>query len=108
MREREREELSPGILSNPGDCNYHSGGISFAVGTLILQDKSNQQQSILLCESVSQMWVNDEIYGDGRLFRSGGGCVWVSVAMSEPGPSFVSVLDGTLSSVSLVSSFSLC
>lgn len=48
--ERKREELSSGILSNPGDSNYHSGGISFAVGTLILQHESNQQQSILLCE----------------------------------------------------------
>lgn len=54
------------------------------------------------------MWVSHEIYGGVRLFRSGRGCVWVSVAMSETGPSFVSVLDGTLSSVLLVSSFSPC
>lgn len=39
----EGEEGSPGILSNPGDCNPHSGGISFAVG----EDKPNQQQSAL-------------------------------------------------------------
>lgn len=55
----EREEVSAGILSNPGDCDYHSGGVSFAVGTLILQDKSNQQQSILLYEcfpDVGEWW----------------------------------------------------
>lgn len=52
------------------------------------------------------MWLNDEIYGETS--RSGRGLVWVSVAMSEPGPSFVIVLDGTLSLVLLVSSFSPC
>lgn len=30
-------------LVQPGDCNPHSGGISFAVG----EDKPNQQQSAL-------------------------------------------------------------
>lgn len=54
------------------------------------------------------MWVNEEIYGGVRLFISGRALDWVSVAMSEPGPSFVIVLDGTLSLVFLVSSFSPC
>lgn len=54
------------------------------------------------------MWVNYEIYGGVRLFRSGRGLVWVPVAMSEPGPSFVIVLDGMLSLVLFVSSFSPC
>lgn len=54
------------------------------------------------------MWVNNEIYGGMRLSGSGRGHVWVSVAMTEPGPSFLIVLVGTLSSVSLVFSFSLC
>lgn len=48
------------------------------------------------------MWVND---GGVRFFRSGRGHVWVSLAMSEPGPSFVIVLDCTLSLILLVSLF---
>lgn len=100
--------MSPGILSNPGDTNYHSGAISSTVEALILQDKSNSQQSILLCESVFQMWVNAEIYGGVRLYSSGRGLVWLSVAMSGPGPSLVIVLDGTLPLVLLISSFSPC
>lgn len=54
------------------------------------------------------MWVNVEICGGVRLCRSGRGLVWLSVAMSEPGPSFVVVLGDTLSLVLLVSSFSPC
>lgn len=51
------------------------------------------------------MWVDKEIYGDVRPFRSGRSLVWVSVVMSGLGPRFVIVLDGTLSLVFLVSSF---
>lgn len=53
------------------------------------------------------MWVNVEIYGGVRLYGSGRGLVWISVAMPGPGPGFVIVLDGTLSLVLLVSSFNV-
>lgn len=52
-----------------------------------------------------QTWVNVEIHGGVRLYGSGRGLVWISVAMPEPGPGFVIVLGGTLSLALLVSSF---
>lgn len=70
-------------------CQIQVTLITPLVGSRLLlghsSSRTNQiNSSLLLCENVFQMWVNDEVYGGVRFLRSGRGLVWVSVAMSEP------------------------